>query len=76
METRDRKGQILQLELQNRQLRIEFKKVRADHLEKEYRDKIGPKPDDDIHEREVFADVREMLRETTQPSRRDWRVER
>lgn len=60
METMDRKSQIQQLELQNRQLRIEFKKARQSYLEMQYRDRIRVESDDeedDLHEREAFADV-------------------
>lgn len=60
METLDRKSQIQQLELQNRQLRIEFKKARQSYLEMQYRDRVRQESDEeneDLDEREAFADV-------------------
>ena len=60
METMDRKGQSQQLELQNRQLRIEFKKAHQAYLELQYRDRLredDDEGDDELKEREVYAEV-------------------
>jgi hypothetical protein len=60
METLDLKNQIQQLELQNRQLRIEFKKARQAYLELQFKDRTRDTQDDEpeeIQEREFFAEV-------------------
>lgn len=60
METLDLKNQIQQLELQNRQLRIEFKKARQVYLELQFKDRTRDIQDDEpdeVQERETFAEV-------------------
>lgn len=60
METQDLKSQIQQLELQNRQLRIEFKKARQVYLELQYKDRMREDEVEevsDVQERENFAEV-------------------